>query len=275
MKVLFAVFCGIIQGLTEFLPVSSSGHLAIFQNIFQMENVETSHLAFDVLLHLGTLIAVFVVYYRDIWQLIVAFFTLLKKLFQGNFKWKNYTEYERFVIFVILATIPLVPIAFLSDYIEVLSSYTKIIGGILIFNGIMLLCCDRIKSEGCAMDKSKPLSALGVGLCQMLAVIPGLSRSGTTITAGRIFGFKREFAVKFSFIMSIPAILGANILNIPDIINNPEGSEMFLPYACGLIAAMISGLIAIKFLLFISKKQKFSIFSIYCFIVGILAIIFG
>ncbi len=272
MDILLAILCGIIQGITEFLPVSSSAHLAIAQNIFGMEEVG---MTFDVLLHLGTLVAVFIVFYKDIFPLVPAVFTMLGKVFKGKFKLSEYNENERFVIFVIIATLPLVAAVFAKDYVEALSGYTRIIGGILIINGIVLWISDGLKNKGKTVFEITPKNALAVGLCQMCAIVPGLSRSGSTITGGLLCGFKREFAVKFSFILSIPAIIGANVFSIADVFENPIPSTDVLPYIAGTLAAAVVGVLAMKFLLYISRKSNFRMFSYYCWAVGLLAIIFG
>lgn len=275
MNIFLAIFYGIIQGIAEFLPISSSAHLAIAQNLFGMENLEASHFTFDILLHLGTLIAVFIVYYKDIFELVPAVFSMFGKVFKGKFKLSEYTESERFVIFVIIATLPLVAAVFVKDYIEILGSYTKIIGGILLLNGLVLFISDKLERGTVTLENAKPKNALFVGLCQMCAIVPGLSRSGSTITGGLLMGFKREFAVKFSFILSIPAIIGANLLSVADIFENPIPSTDIVPYIAGTITAAVVGILAMKTLIYISKKSNFRIFSYYCFVVGILAIIFG
>jgi len=272
---LSAIFYGIVQGITEFLPVSSSGHLAIFQNIFGFSAPDSSNLVFDVLLHLATLVAVFIVYWRDIFPLVPAAFTLIGKIFRGKFKMSEYTDNERFVLFVIIATLPLAAAIILNDYVEMISNYTKIIGGILIFNGIVLFISDRISNGNKNVSDVSPRNALIVGLCQICAIVPGLSRSGSTITGGLTQGFTREFAVKFSFILSIPAILGANILKVPELFINPVPQSELIAYFIGMLAAMLSGIAAMKFLIYISRRANFSVFAVYCWIVGIIALIFG
>ena len=275
MNVVSAIFFGIIQGLTEFLPVSSSGHLAIMQNIFGMENVEETSLTFTVLLHLGTLIAVFLVYRRDIFSLIPAFFTGLGKLFHGKRKLANYNERERMVFFVILATVPLVLAVLMKDGVALLSAHTKVIGFILMLNALVLYISDRFSGGNGGINEMTPRSAVMVGLCQFCAVLPGLSRSGATITGGLLQGFSREFAVKFSFILSIPAILGANILEVPKIVSNPIPQGEMVAYIAGVVAAALSGIAAMKLLQFISRKSNFRIFSYYCLAAGLIAVIFG
>lgn len=275
MNVVSAIFFGIIQGLTEFLPVSSSGHLAIMQNIFGMENVEETSLTFTVLLHLGTLIAVFLVYRRDIFSLIPAFFTGLGKLFHGKRKLADYNERERMVFFVILATLPLVLAVLMKDGVALLSAHTKVIGFILMLNALVLYISDRFSGGNGGINEMTPRSAVMVGLCQFCAVLPGLSRSGATITGGLLQGFSREFAVKFSFILSIPAILGANILEVPKIVSNPIPQGETVAYIAGVVAAALSGIAAMKLLQFISRKSNFRIFSYYCLAAGLIAVIFG
>ncbi len=272
MSILFAIICGIIQGAAEFLPVSSSGHLALFQNIFYDKEVP---MTFDILLHLGTLIAVFIVYWRDIFPLVPAFFTMLRKVLNGKFKLKDYTTNERMVIMVLIGTVPLVIAAFLGDTVEFLSSYTLAVGIILILNSVMLFVSDKLARGGVNNENVKPRNALVVGLCQVLAIMPGLSRSGTTITAGLTQNFDREFAVKYSFILSIPAIIGANVTSIPDIIKNPIPSADVPAYIIGTVIALVCGVAAMKLLIFISRRANFRAFSYYTFAVGILAIILG
>lgn len=275
MSPITAMFYGLVQGLTEFLPVSSSGHLSILQNIFHMEGLEQNYFTFDILLHLATLIAVFIVYHKMIFPLVPAFFTMMGKVFKGKFKLSEYNENERFVIMVIVATIPLFFAVPFNDYFEALYSHTKIIGCILIFNAVVLFISDMMSKGHKDIDEVKPRNAIVVGLCQMCALLPGLSRSGSTITGGLTQGFSREFAVKFSFILSIPAILGANILKIPELISNPVPSSDIFAYALGMVTAALAGIAAMKLLILISRKANFRFFSVYCAIVGLVAVIFG
>lgn len=275
MKLWFALICGLIQGLAEFLPISSSGHLSLFQNFFGMQDVEVNYLTFDIILHLATLIAVFIVYYKDIFPLVPAFFRMLGKVFKGKFKLEYYDKNERMVIMVIVASVPLVIAAFLGDYLEFIKSSSIFIGCVLLFNAVMLFVSDKFAKGGVNQENAKPKNAIIVGLCQLLAILPGLSRSGSTITGGLTQGFDREFAVKFSFIMSIPAIIGANIMNIPDIISNPIPKGDVFPIIAGALVALISGVAAMKLLIYISKKSNFRMFSYYCAVIGVLAIVLG
>lgn len=272
MTILYAVICGLIQGLAEFLPISSSGHLALFHNIFGQMDPE-SIVSFDVLLHMGTLVAVFVVFYKDIFPLIPAFFTMLGKVFRGRFRLNEYTRNERMVIMVILGCIPLVIGAVLSDYVTAVSNYTWAIGIFLIINAVVLFVSDSLAKGGVNADNVKPRNAVIVGLCQLFAILPGISRSGSTITGGLTQRFDREFAVKYSFILSIPAILGAFVLDIGDMTAIPKADV--LPYIIGTAVAFAAGVCAMKLLVYISKKSNFRVFSYYCAVVGIAAVIFG
>ncbi len=277
MTIWESIIYGIIQGLTEFLPVSSSGHLALLQAIFGNDFGDNS-LSFSVLLHLGTLLAVFIVYAKDIWELICSFFTLCGKLIHKKHKLSDFTVSERMVIFVLIATLPLIPAALLDKLVAAISGYVWAVGIILILNAVMLYMSDRLAKENVYPEDVKPRNALFVGIVQVFAILPGLSRSGSTITAGLSQGFRREYAVKFSFILSIPAILGACVLELPDFISETASNSdtaLFLTYLAGALAAMIVGILAIKLLIMISKKSNFRVFSYYCGAVGALALVFG
>lgn len=272
MLLLKAILLGIIQGLCEFLPVSSSGHLALANSLFALP-AEVDDLALNVLLHLGTLAAVFLVFRKDIWDLIKSFFSLVKKLFSGKFRLADCTLGERFVVLLFIAVLPLVPAAFLEGSIEVLMGYPFIIGIILIFNAVMLFFSEKIGKGNKSLEDVKPTNALVVGLFQVIAILPGLSRSGSTITGGLIQDFDRALAVKFSFILSIPAILGAAVFEMPGFFASMPNTETMLCYLAGAVAAMLVGIGAIKLITWISEHSTFRIFSYYCFAVGVLAIV--
>ena len=266
MSIIEALLYGIIQGAAEFLPISSSGHLALAQSIFGAKNIETDYFMFNVLLHLATLVAVAIVYYRDLWNVIKAFFSLVGKLFSGRLKKEPLTASEKLTFNLILATVPLAVGALISDKVEALSGMPKVIGALLILNGCMLWLSDRIKASGAV--ELRPLQALAV-------VLPGISRSGSTITGGRLFGLDRQEAVRFSFLLSVPAILGANILSLRDIAENPVETELLLPFAVGAAAAILVGIAAIKLLQLVANRNKFGIFAVYCAAVGAAALIFA
>lgn len=273
MEILYNIMLGIVQGLTEFLPISSSGHLSIFQNIFSMENIE-SNIALDIMLHVGTLVSVFIVFWQDIKELFVELGSLIADLFKGKPN-INKNGYRRMIIMLIIATSPLIIAAIFNDKIEeVFFNNLYIVGGMLLITGILLYICDKLPvGKKTEEDASFP-SALGVGLMQMIAVMPGLSRSGSTITAAQALGYTRKFAVKMSFLMSIFAILGASVVKAPDavVMITQAQPNMVLGYILGMIASAVSGLFAIKFLVKIINNGKFHYFSYYCWIVGLAVI---
>jgi len=275
MEIIKSALYGIVQGLTEFLPVSSSGHLAILKNIFGV-NFDDA-LLFTLILHLGSLVAVFIIYIKDIKELFISFFILIIKIFTGKFKYNKITSGERFVILVFIATVPLVIGAVLSKSVEILSGYTKLIGLFLIINAVILFFSDMIQVGELTEKTATPKNALFVGLCQLIAIAPGISRSGATITGGLLNGFNRQFAVKFSFIMSIPAILGASVFQFADFAKSGGEVTGSMVASCiaGFILAFVTGIIAIVALNIIARKKNFIYFAIYCFAVGLLALIFG
>ncbi len=274
MKLWFAIFLGIVQGITEFLPVSSSGHLSIFQNVFGMTNIEKNHMFFDVLLHLGTLISVCIAYRSDIADLIRVFTGSFRKSgSRGGAEKSKARPAARLMVLLIVATLPLLAAVFLKDYVEKLFDNTIFVGIALIVTGLLLFASDRA-ARGSKNEKNATVTnAFFVGVMQAVAIVPGLSRSGSTISAGIFQGFDREFAVKFSFLMSIPAILGANILSLFDAMADGINLSLLPVYLAGVAAAAISGYFAIKLVRYIAKRERFGAFAYYCWAVGILAIV--
>lgn len=273
MGILEAIIYGIIQGVAEFLPISSSGHLALAQNFFGTET--ENGFAFSVALHLATLVSVCVVFRADILVLIKGCFSLIKKLFTGKLK-QGLDKGEKLFLMLVVATLPLVPVKLLGldDAVEALSGISWAIGILLIINGVMLFVSDRLKAKNITAENGGFLRPLGVGVVQAIfGIMPGISRSGSTITGGRVFGFSREEAVRFSFLMSIPAILGACVFEIPDMFSEGVGSELLVPLLAGAVTAAVVGFFAIKLLQYLSANKSFAVFAIYSVIVGAAAII--
>lgn len=285
MSLLQAVLLGLVQGVAEFLPISSSGHLVILKNIFHlktdMDNV------YDIMLHLGTLIAVFVVYWKDIKELIIEGFSILggwfvnagrfiANRFRGNNSRKPYeavinTPYRRFVLMIILSTIPTGILGLLLEkLVGDASSRLLLPGCCLLVTAGLLALADRIGGGRKTEETATYKDSLVVGTVQGIATLPGISRSGSTIVACMLCGFEKEFAVKYSFIMSIPAILGAVVLEIPEL---GSLTSPFAYYIAGMAVAGVVGFLCIKFMLVLIKKNKFTIFSVYCLCAGILAIV--
>ena len=286
MSVLQSIFLGIVQGLTEFLPVSSSGHLAIIQNFFKIDT--GSSILFDILLHLGTLLVVFVVYWKDIWKLILEALHMLGDIFANlgiclrnkkaaektRYRKIVRTNYRKFVVLLIVSTIPTGIIGILGEKLIKNASDTLLVPGIcLLITGVLLLISDRVQNCYKIPKDVTYKEGVLVGAAQGLATLPGLSRSGTTITACLLCGFDRKFAVKYSFILSIPAILGAAVLEIKDVGQEVIPGGMVGTYAAGMVAAAIVGYICIRSMLVVVKNKKFKYFAYYCFAVGVISII--
>jgi len=286
MTFIQAIILGIIQGLTEFLPVSSSGHLAIMKNLLHM-NVETGIL-YDVLLHVATLVAVVIVMYKDILKLIVEFVGIVKDLFEnlilffkgsaggGNVKYNQVisSSYRKFVLLVIVSTIPTGIIGFLlNDIIETVESELLVPGICLIATATIILISDFLTEGGKRAKEATIGDAFAIGTAQGIATLPGLSRSGTTIAACLLCGFDRKFAVKYSFIMSIPAILGALVLKLSKLSSETVSAGEVVSYIFGMIVAAVVGYFALIFTIRIVQKKSFKYFAFYCFGIGAVSII--
>ena len=271
MTVWNAILLGLVQGITEFLPVSSSGHLAIITNLFGLSETGEGQMLFDVLLHLGTLVSICVVYWKDIKAM---FFETLGFLNLGPLAGERQRyPAARLFFMIVLSTLPLVLVLPFKDQMEVLYYNNYFIGIALVLTGCMLYVSDKMiagKKNGGSMTI---YDALIIGLCQCVATIPGLSRSGTTISAGIATGLSRNFAVKYAFLMSIPAVLGANILSLADAVS--AGVDWSSAPAClaGMAAAMVSGIGAIYLLKYVARKGRFGGFAYYCWVAGVLSII--
>ena len=263
MTILQATILGIVQGLTELLPISSSAHLFLIPWIFNWDIPES----FDVALHFGTLLAIAIFFFKDWIELIKGGFNQLvkkKKTFEGKMFW-----------YIVLATIPGGIIGFILDkYAESILTKPIIIAIALIIMGIILYIVDKkCKSETEYKNMTLKQTFL-IGLSQSLAFIPGVSRSGITMTTGRLMGVKRESAAKYSFMLSAPIVLAATIFKIKDFIEFFLVAEVtgIIAFAMGVIMSFIVGIFVIKFLLDYLKKGSFKGFAIYRVIVGIIVI---
>ena len=267
-----AILLGLIQGIAEFLPISSSGHLSIAQNLLGLSVEGTNDMFFDVLLHLGTLMAVFVAYWQEIREMIVEFFGAAGDIVKGR-KQTSVPPARRLIAMIVIGTLPLFAILPVKDFVEMLSNNTYFIGGALLVTGCLLVACDRVrkgkKNEGSATMKD----ALLVGVGQAIATCPGISRSGMTISMGCFCGFERKFAVRFAFLLSIPAVLGANILEIADVLETGIDTALLPMYFVGVAVAAVSGYLCIRLLKMIAEKGKFGAFSYYCWAMGVVTIV--
>ena len=273
MTYFMSILMGIIQGVAEFLPISSSGHLALFQTFFGMENMEEKYMFFTVLLHFGTLISVCMVYWRDIVDMIREFFLGIAALAGRKDTGVAPPPARRMVMLIIIATVPLFVMVFLQDAVNQLFSNSIMVSCALLATGFILFFSDRMARGHKTAKNATVADALIVGCGQALAVIPGLSRSGTTITAGCFVGFDRKFAVRFSFLLSIPAVLGANILTLKDAIQENSIIVSDIPvYLVGVAVAAVVGYICIRLLKMIADKGKFGWFAYYCWAVGLIVL---
>ncbi len=279
MSIWEAIIQGIVQGLSEFLPISSSGHLSLLQYLFGINGEAAA--SFSVLLHFGTLVAVFAAFYKTIWKLIVAFFGLIGDIFRGKFSWKNAEPEKRMVLLLIISCLPLLAFYFLSDFYNSLSSDNDIVveGCCFLLTSLLLFVSDRcVKGTKTAKDMTVR-DALTVGVVQGIAPLPGLSRSGSTISAGLLCGLTREYAVSFSFIMGIPPVLAANLLEVKDLVKDGAGSAMaeigVLPAVLGIVVAAVVGFLSIKMVRWLVKEDKFTVFAWYTLILGTFTVVVG
>lgn len=273
MSVWEALIMGLVQGLTEFLPVSSSGHLVIFGEILNLQ-IEDGN-AFSVLLHVATFLSVCFIYYKDIIELIKEFFLMIGDIFRRKGDWNR--PYRRMLIMLIIATIPAVVVGLIFKLfgLDAMLSNLLVVGLMLLVTAALMYFVDHCNTNRYDASNATYKSSLAVGLAQACALMPGLSRSGSTITAARAAGYKKEFAIKFSFLMSLPAILGAAVLEGAGLIMDGGFAIEALPLIVGFIAAAVSGILAIKFLINLLNKNRFYVFSIYCGIVGLICIVFS
>lgn len=271
MSLLSSILLGVIQGITEFLPISSSGHLAIAEHLLKMTDIQVPGF-FDVLLHLGTLVAVFAAYWPDIRDMIVEFFHGVGDLARHTTP-TPVPPARRLILLIIVGTLPLFAVLPVKDLVEGLGDHMYFVAGALLVTGCLLFASDRVK-KGRKTEKTATLAdVLLVGVGQAIATCPGISRSGTTITAGCFVGFERKFAVRYSFLMSIPAILGANILSLKDAVEAGIIWADVPIYLVGVAVSAVVGYACIRLLKMIAEKGKFGFFAYYCWAAGILTLI--
>lgn len=272
MTFLSSFLLGLVQGIAEFLPISSSGHLAIAQNLLGMSDAGTVPEFFDVLLHLGTLVAVFVAYWVDIKDMVLEFFRGAGDLIHHSTP-NPVPPARRLILLIILGTLPLFVVLPVKDAVQSLSNSMVFIGAALIVTGALLFVSDRVKKGRKNERTATWLDVLIVGLGQAIATMPGISRSGMTITTGCFVGFERKFAVRFSFLLSIPAVIGANILSLADAAKAGINWAEVPVYLVGVVTAAVVGYLCIRLLRFIAERGKFGAFAYYCWAVGVLTLV--
>lgn len=269
MTSFMAIILGFVQGVAEFLPISSSGHLTLFQHFFNMEEPDQ---LFNVLLHFATLLAVCVVYWRDIWEMITEFFCFFVDLFSHKTYRGNPPEARRMVLLIIVGTLPLFLVLPVKDKVEALGSSPVFVSCALLITGCILFLSDQMAQGHKTVRSATLLDVLLVGVAQGCATIPGLSRSGCTISAGMVRGFDRKFAVRYSFLMSLPAVLGATLLEVLDVMELEGGipAENLPKYLLGMAVAAVVGYFSIQLVKLLADKGKFGAFAFYCWGAGIL-----
>lgn len=263
-----AIILGLLQGLTEFLPVSSSGHLVLAQEWLGMEQ---NDLVFEVFVHFGTLLAVVLVFREDISRLLAS----LRKTIGNLSSIKDQIREDREVrlaLFIFIGSLPAAIIGFFfADYYQTVFAIPFVVSWMLVVTGtILLLTRWSVSKHG----SIRMTDAVMMGIVQALAIIPGISRSGSTIGAGLFLGLEKSEAARFSFLLSIPVILGATLIKSIDLANEPFSADRLLTLSLGTFVAFVSGYLSVRFLLSLIQKGKFSYFSYYCFLVGIAGIIY-
>ena len=275
MMILYAVILGLVQGVAEFLPISSSGHLALLENILGASGLAEldGSAFFNILLHLATLVAVCIAYWQDIFDMLLEVGDMAGDLFRGRGLSARGKPTRKLIYMLILATVPLFVIVPFNDAIESLSSIPWFIGAALILTGTLLYIADRLPRGDKTEGTMTALDAIIIGVAQGLATIPGLSRSGTTIAAGMGRGLKRSFAVRFSFLMSLLSVAGAAVLAVLDVLEEGINTAMLPAYGVGMLVAGVTGYLSIRLLQRIVRKGKFGGFAYYCWFVGVISIL--
>ena len=269
-----AVILGLIQGLAEFLPISSSGHLALMQQWFGIE--EEKALLFAVLLHVGTLVSVFIVYWKDVWELIKELGLTIRDIFTGRGLRIQERPTRKLGVMIIVATIPTGIIGILfNDFFNSLYNSVIPIGIGLIITGFLLILAERMGSASRGIQQMNYRNALFIGTVQGIAICPGISRSGSTLFGSLMCNLDRKFAVKFVFLISIPSILGSAVMEASAAIQSGLEPGQLGPILVGMAVAAISGLIAIKTMIKIVSDKKLSYFSYYVWILGLIVVGYG
>ncbi len=282
MSLFKAIILGIVQGVTEFLPISSSGHLSLFQHFLGVSG--EGSLLFSVLLHLGTLIAVFIVFHKTIFELIVEAIDLVKDIFTGKFKFKELKGKKKMLVMFVFSCLPLllllIPVGNDLKLMDVLGSFSEddsilLEGFCFLATAVLLLTSTYISKKKSLTREVNTTDSFAIGLAQAFAAgFPGISRSGSTISTGMICGVSKEYMVEYSFILGIPAIIVANIVEFKDAVEAGAQLEL-LPTIVGIIVAAVVGVACIKLLQWILKKDMWKYFGIYCLVIGVFTIVYS
>ncbi len=267
------MFLGIIQGLTEFLPVSSSGHLVLLQHLFGLKE---QTLFFDISVHVGTLAAVVFFFRKEVGSIVAALWRGLTLLIKGRITVAQlYLDMDvKMAVLIVVGCVPTAIIGLMfKQWAEHIFSSLFLVGIMLILTGSFLWSTRWIKKTGGGIQRFAIKNAVLIGIVQGLAILPGISRSGSTITAALFLGINRETAARYSFLLSIPAIVGAEILSLMDL--TPETAISFKTTLVGTVTACVVGYASLKMLVYIVGKGRLYIFSPYCWLVGFIILIAG
>lgn len=276
MTLFESIILGLVQGLAEFLPISSSGHLAALQYIFGIDG--SNVLTFTVMLHFGTLVAIFVVYWKDIVDLVKELFATIKDVCTGQGVQVNKNDTRKLGFMIITASVPTAIIGLLlNDFFESLYAKMTVIGVCLIITGCGLFFAERYGGGKRTIKDMNFRNAFFIGLCQSVAIMPGISRSGATMIGGLACKFDRAFAVRYAFLISIPSVLGAFLLEVPEAVRSvSDGTGMSLGVMlAGIAVAAVSGYAAIKVMIKAVTNKKLMYFSVYTWIAGAALIIYS
>jgi undecaprenyl-diphosphatase len=267
-----AILLGILQGLTEFLPISSSGHLVLGEHALGLSGGR-SNILFEVLLHLGTLLAVLVAYRHDVGELLAVLWPWHARRLVPEERRRR----QRLIGAILVASVPAGIIGLtLKDPITALFGEPRVVAFLLLGTALILFIGDRLKQGGRLAEESGPARALFIGLAQALAILPGISRSGSTIVAGLAMGLRPVEAARFSFLIMLPAVSGAALLEFLDVLKGQTTTTLPLPaLAAGFISSAVVGYLALQWLLIAIRRRSLTLFACYCALAGTLALLFG
>ncbi|MCI5178714.1 MAG: undecaprenyl-diphosphatase UppP [Candidatus Electrothrix sp. AW3_4] len=275
MTLVQAIILGIVQGLTEFIPVSSSGHLVLVPHFLGWQFTKEQAFIFDVLVQWGTLLSVFIYFWQDLTTIARAFVQgIVQSIVQGIFQRKPLVDPDaKMGWYLIVATVPAVVFGLLGkDLIEHAFASAKMTGYFLFLTAILLVVAELAGQRSRSMEEITWLDSLLIGFSQVLALLPGVSRSGATIAGGMTQHLDRSAAARFSFLMSVPVMLGAGVLAFKDLAELPTLNDFLLPLLVGFLAALISGYIAIRWLIAYLSKHSLYLFAVYCTVLGLLVL---
>ena len=274
MTIIEAILQGIVQGLTEFLPVSSSGHLSLFQHFFGLDGENA--VTMTIILHLGTLVAVFAAFWGKIKALIFEAFRMIRDIFTGKFKWKEMNPDRRMIIMIIVSILPLFVFYIFKDFFDNLASDSDILveGFAFLYTSALLFLSTKCNKGTKTAGETTVKSALTIGVFQGVALVPGISRSGSTICSALFTGMKREDAVDYSFILGIPVIFAGAFVKLFDLTDSAaaELTANIIPLVISFVVSAVVGYLAIRLIKAMVVNDKFRIFAWYTLVLGIVVI---